>query len=178
MDRIFVVFDSKSEDRCKGLFSEVEVLAFSGDLEDLYPIKRDTSVTHIIIETLPVNEVAFLDCFVVDIISDAYRMIKVSLLISLIVEGKCEESFSCGSGMKTRFDREFRIVCVDKVFCTCLGFINVLRVARNFIKLDEEKNTAASTELISSESSSVEVYRLKTDEESVVASCVREFLNQ
>ena len=37
------------------------------------------------------------------------------------------------------------------------------------LRLDEEKNTAASTELISTECSSVEVYRIKTDEEIVVA---------
>ena len=50
---------------------------------------------------------------------------------------------------------------VRQMVCSRLGYLGV--------KLDEEKNTAASTELISSESSSVEVYRLKTDEEIVVA---------
>jgi acetate kinase len=37
------------------------------------------------------------------------------------------------------------------------------------LKLDAEKNTAGNTELISSDCSSVAVYRLKTDEEIVVA---------
>ena len=51
--------------------------------------------------------------------------------------------------------------CIRQMVCSRLGYLGV--------NLDEEKNTAASTELISSESSSVEVYRLKTDEEIVVA---------
>ena len=50
---------------------------------------------------------------------------------------------------------------IRQMVCSRLGYLGV--------KLDEEKNTAASTERISSESSSVEVYRLKTDEEIVVA---------
>ena len=50
---------------------------------------------------------------------------------------------------------------IRQMVCSRLGYLGV--------NLDEEKNTAASTELISSESSSVEVYRLKTDEEIVVA---------
>ena len=50
---------------------------------------------------------------------------------------------------------------IRQMVCSRLGYLGV--------KLDEEKNTAANTELISSERSSVEVYRLKTDEEIVVA---------
>ena len=44
------------------------------------------------------------------------------------------------------------------------------------LKLDEEKNTAAKTELVSSARSSVQVYRIKTDEESVVARNVYDLL--
>ena len=43
------------------------------------------------------------------------------------------------------------------------------RFAYMGIELDEEKNTAAGTDLISTGGSSVKVYRIKTDEESVVA---------
>ena len=50
---------------------------------------------------------------------------------------------------------------IRQMVCARLGYLGV--------SLDEEKNTAANTERISSESSSVEVYRLKTDEEIVVA---------
>ena len=50
---------------------------------------------------------------------------------------------------------------IRQMVCSRLGYLG--------LKLDEEKNTAASTERISSERSSVEVYRLKTDEEIVVA---------
>ena len=50
---------------------------------------------------------------------------------------------------------------IRQMVCSRLGYLG--------IDLDEEKNTAASTELISSARSSVEVYRLKTDEEIVVA---------
>ena len=50
---------------------------------------------------------------------------------------------------------------IRQMVCARLGYLG--------LKLNEEKNTAASTELISSESSSVAVYRLKTDEEIVVA---------
>ena len=48
-----------------------------------------------------------------------------------------------------------------QMVCTRLGYLG--------LQLDEEKNTAANTELISTARSSVEVYRIKTDEEIVVA---------
>ena len=50
---------------------------------------------------------------------------------------------------------------IRQMVCSRLGYLG--------LDLDEEKNTAANTELVSSERSSVEVYRLKTDEELVVA---------
>lgn len=50
---------------------------------------------------------------------------------------------------------------IRQMVCSRLGYLGV--------DLDEEKNTAANTELVSSARSSVEVYRLKTDEEIVVA---------
>ena len=50
---------------------------------------------------------------------------------------------------------------IRQMVCSRLGYLGVA--------LDEEKNTAANTELVSSARSSVEVYRLKTDEELVVA---------
>ena len=50
---------------------------------------------------------------------------------------------------------------IRQMVCSRLGYLG--------LDLDEEKNTAANTELISSARSSVEVYRLKTDEEIVVA---------
>ena len=50
---------------------------------------------------------------------------------------------------------------IRQMVCSRLGYLGLY--------LDEEKNTAANTELISSARSSVEVYRLKTDEEIVVA---------
>lgn len=50
---------------------------------------------------------------------------------------------------------------IRQMVCSRLGYLG--------LKLDEAKNTAANTELISSACSSVEVYRLKTDEEIVVA---------
>lgn len=50
---------------------------------------------------------------------------------------------------------------IRTMVCSRLGYLN--------LQLDEEKNTAAKTELISSDCSSVEVYRIKTDEEIVVA---------
>ena len=50
---------------------------------------------------------------------------------------------------------------IRQMVCSRLGYLGV--------DLDEEKNTAANTELVSSARSSVEVYRLKTDEELVVA---------
>lgn len=43
------------------------------------------------------------------------------------------------------------------------------RFAYMGMELDEEKNTAAGTDLVSTAGSSVKVYRIKTDEESVVA---------
>ena len=45
------------------------------------------------------------------------------------------------------------------------------------LELDEEKNAGRGDGIISTGSSKVTVWRLKTDEESVVAGCVREFLN-
>lgn len=50
---------------------------------------------------------------------------------------------------------------IRRMVCSRLGYLN--------LKLDEEKNTAANTELISTGRSSVAVYRIKTDEEIVVA---------
>jgi acetate kinase len=50
---------------------------------------------------------------------------------------------------------------IRQMVCTRLGYLG--------LQLDEEKNTAANTELISTARSSVEVYRIKTDEEIVVA---------
>jgi len=46
------------------------------------------------------------------------------------------------------------------------------------LKLDEEKNGNKTAELISAPDSKVAVYKLKTNEELVVARCVREFLHQ
>ena len=50
---------------------------------------------------------------------------------------------------------------IRKMVCCRLGYLG--------IALDEEKNAAANTELISTVGSSVAVYRIKTDEEIVVA---------
>ena len=50
---------------------------------------------------------------------------------------------------------------IRKLVCERLGYLNLV--------LDEEKNAAANTELISTVGSSVAVYRIKTDEEIVVA---------
>ena len=50
---------------------------------------------------------------------------------------------------------------IRKLVCSRLGYLN--------LELDEEKNAAANTEQISSARSSVAVYRIKTDEEIVVA---------
>lgn len=50
---------------------------------------------------------------------------------------------------------------IRKLVCSRLGYLGVA--------LDEEKNTAANTEQISAGCSSVAVYRIKTDEEIVVA---------
>lgn len=50
---------------------------------------------------------------------------------------------------------------IRQMVCSRLGYLGV--------DLDNEKNTAANTELVSSARSSVDVYRIKTDEEFVVA---------
>ena len=50
---------------------------------------------------------------------------------------------------------------IRKLVCERLGYLNLV--------LDEEKNAAANTERISTVGSSVAVYRIKTDEEIVVA---------
>ena len=54
------------------------------------------------------------------------------------------------------------------------------KVCRNLsylgLELDDEKNRQRGDGKISTDTSKVAVWRLKTDEESVVASCVREFL--
>lgn len=50
---------------------------------------------------------------------------------------------------------------IRHMVCARLGYLNLV--------LDEEKNAAANTELISTVGSSVAVYRIKTDEEIVVA---------
>ena len=50
---------------------------------------------------------------------------------------------------------------IRQLVCERLGYLNLV--------LDEEKNAAATTELISTVGSSVAVYRMKTDEEIVVA---------
>ena len=54
--------------------------------------------------------------------------------------------------------------------CQSLGYLGLV--------LDEEKNAQRGDGVISKDTSKVTVWRLKTDEESVVASCVREFLHQ
>ena len=50
---------------------------------------------------------------------------------------------------------------IRRMVCARFGYLG--------LELDEEKNTAAEGELVSSARSSVKVYRIKTDEESVVA---------
>ena len=55
-----------------------------------------------------------------------------------------------------------------KKVCQGLGYLG--------LELDEEKNEGRADGSISTQDSRVTVWRLKTDEESVVASCVREFL--
>ena len=50
---------------------------------------------------------------------------------------------------------------IRQMVCARFGYLG--------LQLDEEKNAAASTELVSSTCSSVKVYRIKTDEEIVVA---------
>ena len=57
-----------------------------------------------------------------------------------------------------------------KQVCGNLGYLG--------ITLDEEANEQRGDGCISTQSSKVKVWRLKTDEESVVASCVREYLHQ
>jgi acetate kinase len=46
------------------------------------------------------------------------------------------------------------------------------------LTLDEEKNNGRGDGAISTDDSKVTVWRLKTDEESVVAGCVREFMKK
>ena len=46
------------------------------------------------------------------------------------------------------------------------------------LKLDAQENSGRGDGIISTPDSAVTVWRLKTDEESVVASCVRDFLHQ
>ena len=55
-----------------------------------------------------------------------------------------------------------------KKVCENLGYLG--------LELDQEKNAGRGDGKISTDSSKVAVWRLKTDEESVVAGCVREFL--
>ena len=50
---------------------------------------------------------------------------------------------------------------IRKMVCARFGYLG--------LELDEEKNTAANTDLVSTAGSSVKVYRIKTDEEIVVA---------
>ena len=57
-----------------------------------------------------------------------------------------------------------------KSVCSSLGFLGV--------KLDDEKNEDPRAEKISAPESRVSLWRLKTDEESVVARCVRELLRE
>ena len=55
-----------------------------------------------------------------------------------------------------------------EMVCSKLGYLGV--------ELDAEKNNGSQGGCISTDKSAVSVWRLKTDEESVVAACVREFL--
>ena len=57
-----------------------------------------------------------------------------------------------------------------KKVCRQLGYLG--------LELDAEKNVRRDDGVVSTDTSRVTVWRLKTDEESVVASCVREFLKQ
>ena len=50
---------------------------------------------------------------------------------------------------------------IRRMVCDRFGYLG--------LELDAEKNAAANTELVSSARSSVQVYRIKTDEEIVVA---------
>jgi len=54
--------------------------------------------------------------------------------------------------------------------CENLGYLGV--------QLDAEKNAGRGDGAVSREDSPVTVWRLKTDEESVVAACVRDFLKK
>ncbi len=54
--------------------------------------------------------------------------------------------------------------------CENLGYLG--------LALDDEKNAARGDGIISTDSSAVSVWRLKTDEESVVADCVRAYLKE
>jgi acetate kinase len=56
-----------------------------------------------------------------------------------------------------------------KQVCENLGYLG--------LELDEEKNIGRGDGIISTPGSKVTVWRLKTDEESVVAACVREFIH-
>lgn len=55
-----------------------------------------------------------------------------------------------------------------EMVCSKLGYLG--------LQLDAQKNNGSQGGCISTEESTVSVWRLKTDEESVVAACVREFL--
>ena len=57
-----------------------------------------------------------------------------------------------------------------KMVCDGLGYLG--------LTLDSEKNEGRGDDAISTEDSKVTVWRLKTDEESVVAACVLEYLHQ
>jgi acetate kinase len=57
-----------------------------------------------------------------------------------------------------------------KTVCDGLGYLG--------LSLDEEKNEGRGDGCVSTDDSRVKVWRLKTDEESVVAGCVREFLHE
>ncbi len=54
--------------------------------------------------------------------------------------------------------------------CENLGYLG--------LKLDPSRNEATEAEIISTQDSGVTVWKLKTDEEAVVAACVREFLHE
>jgi len=56
-----------------------------------------------------------------------------------------------------------------QMVCSKLGYLG--------LKLDTQKNEGRADDCISAPDSAVAVYRLKTDEELVVASCVREYLH-
>ena len=56
-----------------------------------------------------------------------------------------------------------------QMVCENLGYLG--------LKLDAQKNDGRGDGCISTDDSAVKVWRLKTDEESVVAACVREYLH-